>query len=98
MRSASLRASEGPRKTTVSRMLLPEIDGAISERSVIERPVLDAGNDDSDNGISGIARSEVDDHDLIESAGFETLLEKFEIFIESREGVRRNLFEFAQML
>src|ERR1700744_1337967 len=71
--SASSRASDGPRNMAVSCMLFPEVDGAVAETAVIERPVLDAGDDDSDDRVADLAGSEVDDDDLIESAGFEAL-------------------------
>jgi hypothetical protein len=54
-------------------MLLPEVHSTMTETTVIERPVLNAGNDDSHNGISILVGREVDDDDLIESAGSESL-------------------------
>src|ERR1700761_1961744 len=69
--SASSRASDGPRNMAVSCMLFPELQRTVAETAVIERPVLDAGNDDTYDRVANFVRREVDDDDLIESAGFE---------------------------
>src|SRR5579872_670266 len=98
MRSASARATVGPRKMAVSRMLLPEGECARAETAVVECPVFDAGDDDAHDGVAGGVGGEVDDDDLGEALRGEALEEEAEIFLDGGEGVRGDVGEFAEML